>query len=85
MPVTTTKIIMRNFYIIGRSSEIYTQQHNKCEGKIRDLQYRSKQQMIQTNALDLLWEFCIVTEFEIMSRMSMSCSSSRRESQFCFY
>ena len=38
MPGTMTQIITRNFYIIGRSSEKYTQQQNNFEGKIRDLQ-----------------------------------------------
>ena len=42
MPGTMIQRIMSNFYIIGRSSEPYTQQQNKCEGKIRYLQYRSK-------------------------------------------
>ena len=32
------KIIMRNFYITGRSREPYTPKKNKCEGHIRDLQ-----------------------------------------------
>ena len=35
MTGTMMKIIMRNFYIIGRSSEPYTQQQNNCEGHIR--------------------------------------------------
>ena len=38
MPRTVMQRIMRNFYIIGRSSEKYTQQQNNFEGKIRDLQ-----------------------------------------------
>ena len=68
---TITKRIMSNFYIIGRLSETYTQQQNNFQGKIRYLQYQSKRRMIQTNALDLLWGFCIVTEYEIISRMSI--------------
>ena len=39
MPGTMIQIIMSNFYIIGRPSETYTQQHNKREGNIRDLKY----------------------------------------------
>ena len=50
MPGTMIQRTMRNFYIIGRSSGLYTQQQNKCEGHIRDLQYQSKRQMINTNA-----------------------------------
>ena len=68
---TIMKRIMSNFYIIGRLSETYTQQQNNFQGKIRYLQYQSKRRMIQTNALDLLWGFCIVTEYEIISRMSI--------------
>ena len=37
MPGTTMKIITRKFYIIGISSETYTQQHNNCEGNIMEL------------------------------------------------
>ena len=37
MPETMIKIIMRNFYIIGRSSQPYTKQQNKPEGNITDL------------------------------------------------
>ena len=40
MTGTMMKIIMRNFYIIGRSSKTYIQEHNKCEGQIRDLKYQ---------------------------------------------
>ena len=39
MPGTVMQIIIRNFYIIGRSSELYNQKQNKCEGQIRDLKY----------------------------------------------
>ena len=38
MPVNMTKIRMRNFYIIGSSSEPYNQQQNMRERHIRDLQ-----------------------------------------------
>ena len=37
MPGTIIQIIMRILYIIGRSSDPYTQQHNKCEGQMRDV------------------------------------------------
>ena len=42
MPVTIMKIIISHLYIIGSSSDTYTQQHHKCEGYIRDLQYQFK-------------------------------------------
>ena len=70
IPGATMLRIMSNFYIIGRSSDPYNQQHNKCEGQIRDLEYLSKQRMIKTNAPAPLWEFCIFTESEIISRIS---------------
>ena len=66
MTGTMMKIIMRNFYIIGRSSETYNQHKNKCEGQIWDLKYRSKQLMIKTNTPSPLWDFYIVTEYEII-------------------
>ena len=62
--------IMSNFYIIGRSSEPYNQQHNKREGLIRDLQYQSKRRIIKTNTPYHLWDLCIVAESKNMSRMS---------------
>ena len=34
---TMIQIIMRTFYIIGRSSDPYTQQQNKCEGQMVEL------------------------------------------------
>ena len=71
MPGTMIQRTMRNFYIIGRSSGLYTQQQNKCEGHIRDLQYQSKRQMINTNAPAPLWDLYIVTKSYIMSRMSI--------------
>ena len=40
MPENMIQRIMRNFYIIGRSSKTYIQEHNKCEGQIRDLKYQ---------------------------------------------
>ena len=63
--------IMKNFYSIARSSETCIQQRNKCEGKIRYLKYGLKRRMIQINAPDLLWGFCIVTQSEIMYRVSI--------------
>ena len=62
---------MKNFYSIARSSETCIQQRNKCEGKIRYLKYGLKRRMIQINAPDLLWEFCILTDSEIMYRVSI--------------
>ena len=70
MPGTTMQRVIKNFYIIGRSAEPYMQWQNKSEGQIRELQYRSKCRMVKTNALASLWDFCIVNESEIMSRMS---------------
>mmetsp|Transcript_15996 Transcript_15996/g.23839 ORF Transcript_15996/g.23839 Transcript_15996/m.23839 type:complete len:1130 (+) Transcript_15996:7540-10929(+) len=70
LPGTKMQRVMKDFYIKGRSSEPYTQQQNKCEGQIRELQYRTKRRMVKTNAPASLWDFCIVTESEIMSRMS---------------
>ena len=35
-----------------------------------DLQYQSKQQIIHTNAPAPIWDFFIVTESDIMSRIS---------------
>ena len=40
MPLTMMQRIMSNFYIMGSSSETYTQQQNNYEGQIRDLQYQ---------------------------------------------
>ena len=42
MTGTMMQRITRKLYIIGRSSELYNQQQNKCEGQIRDLKYRLK-------------------------------------------
>ena len=55
MPGTIMQIITSKLYIVGRSSETYTQQQNKCEGNIRDLQYQLKQRRINTNAPDMIW------------------------------
>ena len=52
MPGTIMQRIMRILYIIIMSSEPCTQQQNKCEGQIRELQYRRKGKIIKTNALD---------------------------------
>ena len=62
MPGTMMQRVMKNFYIIGRSAEPYTQQQNKCEGQFREWQYQSKRRMVKTNAPASLWDFCIVNE-----------------------
>ena len=62
MTGTMMQIIMRNFYIIGRSSETYNQQQNNYEVQIREFKYQLKQLMIKTNDPSPLWDFYIVTE-----------------------
>ena len=63
--------IISNFCIIGRSSDLYTQQHNNYEGHIKKFQYQSKWRMIQTITPYPLWDFCIFILSEIMSRVSI--------------
>ena len=70
LPGTLMQKVMRAFYIIGRATEPHTQSQNKSEGQIRELQYRTKRRMIRNSVPAPLWDFCIVTESEIMSRMS---------------
>ena len=70
MPIIMMQIIMRSFYIIGISSDPYTQQHIKFQGKIMKFKYQSKRLLIKTNATAILWDFWIITESEIMYRMS---------------
>ena len=73
--------IMQKHQIIGHQNEAFTQKYNRAEDGVRELKRRWKQRIIRRRAPKCVWDYGLVWESEILSRMcrnGTTCSGMER-------
>ena len=73
--------IMRKHQILGHQNEAFTQKYNRAEDSVREMKRRWKQRIIRRRAPKHVWDFGLVWESEIQSRMcrnNTTCSGMER-------
>ena len=80
-PESKFQKIMRKYQIKGHQNEAFTQKNNRAEDGVRELKRRWKQRLIRRRAPKRVWDFGLVWESEILSRMcrnNSTCSGIER-------